>query len=154
MNTQIIQILLSNQKKFDKSKLKASSCKFFMDKELQLEVSILKRFMRYVCYLLDIDEVKVYLHNNRKNSGIRTTALCDYQNKIIKIYCKNRSKADIFRSIAHECTHIKQYELNEIPEDYGNHWSEPVEFEANATAGSILSFFSHKIGFEKVYEND
>ena len=27
--------------------------------------------------------------------------------------------ADIFRSIAHEMTNIKQYELDEIPENYG-----------------------------------
>jgi hypothetical protein len=76
-------------------------------------------------------------------SGIKTTANYDYgkENKIMKIYAKNRLTVDIMRSLAHELVHHQQWEkgvLKTPPPDIGG----PIEDGANAIAGRLIKKFA------------
>ena len=78
-----------------------------------------------------------------KRDGLKTTANYDYskENKIIKVYSRNRLVVDVMRSIAHELTHHKQWEdgkLKTPPPDIGG----PIEDEANAKAGQFIKLFA------------
>ena len=78
-----------------------------------------------------------------KRDGLTTTANYDYgkENKVVKIYGKNRLLVDVMRSIAHELTHHKQWEDGKLkvrPPDIGG----PIEDEANAKAGQFIKIFA------------
>ena len=80
-----------------------------------------------------------------KRDGLRTTASYDYgkENKVVKIYGRNRLIVDVMRSIAHELTHHKQWEDGKLkvrPPDIGG----PIEDEANAKAGQFIKLFAKK----------
>ena len=110
-------------------------------------------FVNFVYDSLELTgDYKCYLSANRKAAGIRTTAVCAYDEKRISIYCKERALADILRSIAHEMFHLRQHELDIVPHDMPPHHLNPIEWEANIAAGSMLSYFAQKVGRDKVYE--
>jgi hypothetical protein len=78
-----------------------------------------------------------------KRDGLKTTANYDYEkeNKVIKIYGKNRLIVDVCRSISHELVHHKQWEDGKLkvrPPDIGG----PIEDEANAKAGQFIKMFA------------
>ena len=80
-----------------------------------------------------------------KRDGLKTTASYDYtkEDKIVKIYGRNRLIVDVMRSIAHELTHHKQWEDGKLkvrPPDIGG----PIEDEANAKAGQFIKLFAKK----------
>ena len=80
-----------------------------------------------------------------KRDGLKTTANYDYSmdDKVVKIYGRNRLIVDIMRSIAHELTHHKQWEDGKLkvrPPDIGF----PIENEANAKAGQFIKLFAKK----------
>lgn len=99
-------------------------------------------FVRFVKKELGIKHTPtIALLNTRKT--IKTTANYDYtkENKIIKIYAKDRMLVDIMRSIAHELNHHKQWEdgrLKVKPPDIGG----AIEDEANAKAGQFIKMFA------------
>jgi 50S ribosomal subunit-associated GTPase HflX len=78
-----------------------------------------------------------------KRDGLKTTANYDYtkEDKVVKIYGRNRLIVDVMRSIAHELTHHKQWEDGKLkvrPPDIGG----PIEDEANAKAGQLIKMFA------------
>jgi hypothetical protein len=102
----------------------------------------LEKFVKFVKKELGIKHAPtIALLNTRKT--IKTTANYDYtkENKIIKIFAKDRMMVDIMRSIAHEMTHHKQWEDGKLkvkPPDIGG----PIEDEANAKAGQFIKMFA------------
>ena len=102
----------------------------------------LDSFVKFVKNQLELETVPtINIKGNR--DGLKTTANYDYtkENKIIKVYGKNRALVDIMRSIAHEMTHHKQWEdgrLKVKPPDIGG----PIEDEANAKAGQFIKLFA------------
>ena len=96
-------------------------------------------------------DYQCYLSDDRKRSKIVTSAICDFSKKNIRIYCHQRALADILRSIAHEMYHLRQNELNLVPKKMKKHHVEPVEWHANAAAGSLLSYFAQEVGRDKIY---
>jgi hypothetical protein len=110
-------------------------------------------FINFVYDSLELTgDYHCYLSANRKAAGIKTTAVCAYGEKRISVYCKERALADILRSIAHEMFHLRQHELDIVPYDMPPHHLNPIEWEANIAAGSMLSYFAQKVGRDKVYE--
>jgi hypothetical protein len=78
-----------------------------------------------------------------KREELKTTANYDYhkENKVVKVYGKNRLIVDVCRSIGHELTHHKQWEDGKLkvkPPDIGG----PIEDEANAKAGQFIKMFA------------
>lgn len=102
----------------------------------------LDAFVKFIVKELGIKHAPTIVITDNKN-GIKTTANYDYSqdNKIMKIYGKNRMTVDIMRSIAHELNHHKQWEdgrLKVKPPDIGG----PIEDESNAIAGQLIKKFA------------
>jgi Zn-dependent peptidase ImmA (M78 family) len=57
----------------------------------------------------------------------------------------------MLRSIAHEMYHLRQHELGLVPRKMKQHHLSPIEWQANAAAGSLLSYFAQKVGRDKIY---
>jgi hypothetical protein len=102
----------------------------------------LTAFVKFVKDQLELKTVPIIsIKGNR--DGLKTTANYDYtkENKIIKVYGKNRALVDIMRSVAHEMVHHKQFEdgrLEQRPPDIGGE----IEDEANAKAGQYIKLFA------------
>ena len=102
----------------------------------------LTAFVKFVKEQLGLKNVPtISIKGNR--DGLKTTANYDYtkENKIIKVYGKNRALVDIMRSVAHEMVHHKQFEdgrLEKRPPDIGGE----IEDEANAKSGQYIKMFS------------
>jgi Zn-dependent peptidase ImmA (M78 family) len=113
---------------------------------------ILKKYLDYCSRVLRLDNEYVgYLVTNREKHKIETTAICYPLKGEIFVYSKDRSFADILRSIGHELVHCRQYETAKI-EDHELHFASEVENEANAIAGQLLNAFSAVIGYDIIYE--
>lgn len=103
----------------------------------------LDSFVKFVKNQLELEIVPtINIKGNR--DGLKTTANYDYtkENKIIKVYGKNRALVDIMRSIAHELVHHKQFEQGRLngpqPPDIGGE----IEDEANAKAGQYIKLYA------------
>jgi hypothetical protein len=102
----------------------------------------LTAFVKFVKNQLELKTVPtISIKGNR--DGLKTTANYDYtkENKIIKVYGKNRALVDIMRSVAHEMVHHKQFEdgrLEKRPPDIGG----DIEDEANAKAGQYIKLYA------------
>jgi hypothetical protein len=120
-----------------------------MDSE---DLRIINEFLDQCAKTLDLnDEYRCYLASDRKKSKIKTTAICSFSSKNIRIYCKSRSLADVLRSIAHESFHLRQHEVEAVPRNMPPHHLNPIEFDANVFGGSMLSLFALKKGRDKIY---
>ena len=103
----------------------------------------LNSFVKFVKKELGIEKVPtISIQANR--DGLKTTAHYDYtkENKIVRVYGKNRALVDIMRSVAHELVHHKQFEEGRLdgpqPPDIGGE----IEDEANAKAGQFIKMYS------------
>jgi hypothetical protein len=134
---------------------KTSNFSFMIEKGLHLDKvdqSLIKEFCNTCASAMGLEgEYKCYLSNDRKISKIVTTAICDFSRSNIRIYCHDRALADMLRSIAHEMYHLRQHELGLVPRKMKQHHLSPIEWQANAAAGSLLSYFAQKVGRDKIY---
>jgi hypothetical protein len=151
----VLRSLISNLL-HDQNDEQKGSIKIFVGKNLGMskdELAIISRFCKYcVKYLQLVDDYKCYISSDRRKSRIKTTGICKYDDREIKVYGSNRALADVLRSIAHEMFHLRQGESNLIPRVIKNkHYSEPLEWHANAAAGSLLSKFASDVGRDKIY---
>lgn len=103
----------------------------------------LNSFVKFVKKELGIEKVPtISIQSNR--DGLKTTAHYDYtkENKIVRVYGKNRALVDIMRSVAHELVHHKQFEEGRLdgpqPPDIGGE----IEDEANAKAGQYIKMYA------------
>ena len=103
----------------------------------------LNSFVKFVKKELGIEKVPtISIQANR--DGLKTTAHYDYtkENKIVRVYGKNRALVDIMRSVAHELVHHKQFEEGRLdgpqPPDIGGE----IEDEANAKAGQHIKMYA------------
>lgn len=120
----------------------------FLTKEQQTKLDGFVKFVKKELELKTVPTIKV--QGNRE--GLKTTANYDYtkENKLIKVYGRNRALVDIMRSIAHEMVHHKQFEQGRLetrPPDIGGE----IEDEANAKAGQFIKMYS-KID-ETIYDD-
>jgi hypothetical protein len=134
----------------------ASNFSIFIDKELNIskeDKGLIKDFLSLCVKSMGIEgDYKCFLSANRKRSHIVTTAICTFSENRIKIYCHERSLADILRSIAHEAFHLRQHELDLVPKKIKKpHHLNPIEWQANVAGGSVLSYFAQKVGKDKIY---
>jgi 50S ribosomal subunit-associated GTPase HflX len=102
----------------------------------------LTEFIKFVKKELGIKHVPTIAVLNKRET-LKTTANYDYakENKIIKVYAKNRLLVDVMRSVGHELTHHKQWEDGKLkvkPPDIGG----PIEDDANAKAGQFIKMFA------------
>ena len=103
----------------------------------------LNSFVKFVKKELEIEKVPtISIQANR--DGLKTTAHYDNtkENKIVRVYGKNRALVDIMRSVAHELVHHKQFEEGRLdgpqPPDIGGE----IEDEANAKAGQYIKIYA------------
>ena len=135
---------------------KTPNFSIFVDKDLNISREDQKIIRDFLCLCvlstgLEKD-YKCFLTADRKRSRIVTTAVCTFGEKRIKIYCHERSLADILRSIAHEAFHLRQHELDLVPEKMSKpHHLNPIEWQANIAGGSLVSYFAQKVGKDKIY---
>jgi hypothetical protein len=113
----------------------------------------LNSFVKFVKKELEIEKVPtISIQANR--DGLKTTAHYDYtkENKIVRVYGKNRALVDIMRSVAHELVHHKQFEEGRLdgpqPPDIGGE----IEDDANAKAGQYIKMYA-KID-PNIYDED
>ncbi len=112
----------------------------FLDEKKENKLS---EFVKFVKKELDIKNMPEILVKATRD-GLKTTANYDYrqENKVVKVYGKNRALVDVMRSIAHELVHHKQFEDGRLdgpkPPDIGGE----IEDEANAKAGQFIKMFS------------
>ena len=102
----------------------------------------LDEFVKFVKKQLDLKSVPtIVIKSNRDD--LKTTANYDYtkENKVVKVYGKNRALVDIMRSVAHELVHHKQFEQGRLevqPPDIGGE----IEDEANSKAGQYIKMYA------------
>jgi hypothetical protein len=103
----------------------------------------LNSFVKFVKKELGIKNLPtISIQSNR--DGLKTTAHYDYtkDNKIVRVYGKNRALVDIMRSVSHELVHHKQFEEGRLdgpqPPDIGGE----IEDEANAKAGQHIKMYA------------
>ena len=117
------------------------------------KVAMVADFIGYCCKTLPIKGAfEIHLVGDRHTNNIMTTAYCDPQTGVMKIYCKNRAIPDILRSIGHELAHLRQGEVGEIgphPVMYAGGY---LEDDANARAGTMLKIFAKNFGLDRVYD--
>jgi hypothetical protein len=124
------------------------------DEKLNLnddKMNLLNLFVSYAMDFLDVTEfIQIKLKYDR---FAKSTAAYILGGAEIKIFCKGRILVDIFRSIAHELIHQKQFEqdrIHGIPQAIGGE----LEDEANAVAGQIVKSFAHKYDIDDIYEKN
>lgn len=114
---------------------------------------LIQIFVDHCCKSLEIgDDYDIYIVDDRESHGIQTTAYYDLNNKIIKIYAKDRAVPDVLRSIAHELVHAKQDVKGEFDEHPMQHVGGYLEDDANARAGSLIKGFALDREEDDVYE--
>ena len=112
----------------------------FLDEKKESKLTEFVKFVKKELGIKNMPEILV----KATRDGLKTTANYDYrqENKVVKVYGKNRALVDIMRSIAHELVHHKQYEDGRLdgpkPPDIGGE----IEDEANAKAGQFIKMFS------------
>lgn len=135
--------------------------KLIINKDLNIDrskINLLGQFCAFCVKHLPIkSDFKIYVVSSRLDHGIKTTALYDPNNKVCKVYAKNRSLVDVCRSIAHELTHMMQDEMGllhgHIQDIGGFH-----EDQANAKAGELIKLFARenkngKLIYEKKFRS-
>ena len=132
--------------------------RIFVEKSLHIndEVKrILELYVQYCARALTLHhEYKCYLVSDRKKHNIETTAVCQYELKKIKIFCRGRLLPDVLRSIAHEMFHLKQLESGMSPKKSDLHFSSELEDGANEVAGRLLNAFTEVMGHSEIYEKE
>ena len=112
----------------------------FLDEKKESKLNEFVKFVKKELGIKNMPEIQV----KATRDGLKTTANYDYrqENKVVKVYGKNRALVDVMRSIAHELVHHKQYEDGRLdgpkPPDIGGE----IEDEANAKAGQFIKMFS------------
>lgn len=129
----------------------------------KIRLNLLNEFVTFAVQFLEIKN-KPLITLKTERDGLKTYAHFEYGNgkkPKIATYIKNRSLADIMRSIAHELVHCKQLEDGELenpsgfapsstvgekPQDIGG----KIEDDANAIAGQLVKAFGYS--HNNIYE--
>ena len=130
--------------------------KLYICPKLDLDVEktlLISDFINFCCEELPIrGGCKIHIVSDREANRISTTAVYMVGENDIRVYGKNRSLADVMRSVAHEMTHMMQDEQNllhgNVRDAGGFH-----EDQANAKAGELLKLYAKKPGRRKIYES-
>jgi hypothetical protein len=123
---------------YDNTPKKKSISEAILTKE-EKDILNVTDFVNFAKKFLEIDDdVKVELAFE-KTPDITTTAYYHNEDKLVKVYAKDRATVDVCRSIAHELVHHKQ-NLEGRLDDIASNGADgsPIENEANATAGVIM----------------
>ena len=106
----------------------------------------LNGFVKFVKTQLDLESLPTIVIKSSRD-GLKTTANYDYtkENKVIKVYGKNRALVDVMRSVAHELVHHKQNQRGDLKDNptAGDDGS-PEENEANSKAGELIRIFGRQ----------
>ena len=130
--------------------------KLYISPKLDLDAEktlLISDFINFCCDELPIrGGCKIHIVSDREANRISTTAVYMVGQNDIRVYGKNRSLADVMRSVAHEMTHMMQDEQNllhgNVKDAGGFH-----EDQANAKAGELLKLYAKKPGRKKIYES-
>ena len=135
---------------------RVSGRKLRVEEGLQIpdhKVALISDFVGFCCRSLPIKGgFEIHLVGDRKTNTIQTTAYCDPQTGVMKVYCRSRAIPDVLRSIAHEMAHLRQGELGEIGPNPVMYAGGYLEDDANSRAGTLLKLFAKQYGMDKVYD--
>jgi hypothetical protein len=109
----------------------------------------------FIVFALDYIRVPcpraIVIVGNRNDAGIRTTAMFNPREHMIKVLGRGRALPDIFRSCAHELVHFRQMltgELDTYPHtDVGGY----LEDQASSGAAEMLKAFSYLFPPDIIY---
>lgn len=102
----------------------------------------LKTFVTHCCEQLGITGETVNLRLVfGSETPLRSAGSFEPSTLTIMVHCKNRAVADVYRTVAHELTHMKQLIVDkvEFPED--DEGMQKYENEANEKSGELVRFF-------------
>jgi hypothetical protein len=141
---------LPNAQRAEGRKLRVENSSGYRDEQ----VAVIADFINYCCDTLEVQGgFEIHLVGDRKTNGITTTAYCDPDRGVMKIYCRGRAVPDVLRSIGHELAHLRQGEKGEIGPNPIQYAGGYLEDDANARAGTMLKLFAQKYGMDRVYES-
>lgn len=110
------------------------------------QLKLLKQFLKFASKELNLENFPkglILSYDNKKAKNQSSYGYFDPESDKIWLYVKNRSLADILRTLAHEIVHLKQREEGRIETNSGETGS-PIENEANAQAGVLMRNFGQK----------
>jgi len=124
------------------------SKKIFIDRTLDKSNDDIRHIVTFVKMCSDMlqttSDFTVYVVEDKKKYGIKTTAYYNPETHMICVLGKDRHFLDICRSIAHEMVHMSQHDKGLITgpiKDIGGFH----EDQANAIAGQIVKSFIYKM---------
>lgn len=108
-------------------------------------------FANYVTTQLPFkSEVNLYLLKKGERKDC-TTGVYEPDTDKVNAVAEGRALADVLRTVAHEMTHKKQNDNNEIGDDY-TQIGGFAEDEANVKAGNFLKMYVKEKNAHKIYE--
>ena len=115
---------------------------------------LINHFTKYCTRALNIDDdIMIYVINDRKKYGVKTTGAYYINSNEVFIYAKNRAFVDVLRSISHELVHVKQHQDGRDKKLAVLHFDSELEDEANMCGMSLLNAYSEVMGHDIIYEN-
>jgi len=102
----------------------------------------LQDFVRWCVKELGIKQAlpKIRFQDTKEGPDQHRTGYYDDAKDIMWIYTGNRNMIDIMRTVAHELTHRKQHEDNQVHGDQAYPGS-PIEQQADAEAGYLMKLY-------------
>lgn len=111
-------------------------------KKTSENLEILKKFVLYVKFQLDIKTNVEFEFLEGKDANYPSAGGYVLGNSLIAVSIKNRAIADVLRTLAHELTHHKQFELGILtPKDTDN---QELEDQANVYSGRLVRWFGRE----------
>ena len=130
-----------------------TTCMFLNEKEVPPQEEIIRDFLNFVVEKLNIEQVPKLRLKKDPEWSIRNHSFGRYDNATgeLIVAMGNRHIMDVLRTLAHELTHRKQDEREDMPSDAGETGSS-YENEANAQAGVLMRDYAelHPEYFEDV----
>lgn len=115
---------------------------------------LINHFTKYCTRALDIDDdIMIYVINDRKKYGVKTTGAYYINSNEVFIYAKNRAFVDVLRSISHELVHVRQHRDGFDKKHDLLHFNSELEDEANMYGMAMLNAYSEMMGHDIIYEN-
>jgi len=116
-----------------------TTCMFLNEEDPVSDEDILKDFITFVAKELKLKELPIIKLRRDPQWPVVHTTFGRYidDNNMLEVAWGQRHIMDVLRTVAHELTHRRQHEREDVPMDAGETGS-PYENEANARAGILM----------------
>jgi hypothetical protein len=128
--------------------------KVHIDPEIEFDdvkKDIINKFLTFVGNWFNWDKLPSIIFTSNRNKGM-TSGCYDISNEQAHVYCRNRSIADILRSLAHELVHHNQNITGQLKADKIPDVGGKIEDDANSIAGQIVKSFGKQENNSIIYD--